>query len=377
MKKIIFTVLLLTIVLLTGCGKANETQIRKDFLKDSKNLNSYYLEGVLNLTNNDDNYQYDVEVSYAKDNYYKVVLTNNANNYRQIILRNDDGIFVVTPALNKSFKFQSEWPYNNSQSYLINSVASDLENDEDYGFTMKDEDYIFTTDVNYPNNKEFVKQNITLDKDLNLKKVEVLNENDIPLITFTVTSIDKKATFANNYFDLETISSNLEKEKEDTDRNTNCDSNNCEISERDNTATSENNTDNDVTEESENNTTETTEEKQTISEAVFPLYLPSNTSLANKEVIEINNGERVIMTFSGDKPFILVQETASKEDELTIVPTYGEPYLLVDTVGALTDISYTWTSNGIEYYIVSDVMEIDELLEVARSLNVVSTIKTK
>ena len=29
---------------------------------------------------------------------------------------------MVTPSLNKSFKFQSDWPYNNSQVYLINSI---------------------------------------------------------------------------------------------------------------------------------------------------------------------------------------------------------------------------------------------------------------
>ena len=40
-------------------------------------------------------------------------------------------------------------------------------------------------------------------------------------------------------------------------------------------------------------------------------------------------------------------------------------------------MSYTWTSNGIEYYIVSDVMATDELLEVAKSINVVSVISEK
>ena len=27
----------------------------------------------------------------------------------QIILRNEEGVFVLTPALNKSFRFQSDW----------------------------------------------------------------------------------------------------------------------------------------------------------------------------------------------------------------------------------------------------------------------------
>ena len=83
------------------------------------------------------------------------------------------------------------------------------------------------------------------------------------------------------------------------------------------------------------------------------------------------------MTFAGDNPFILVQETVTREKEFTTIPTSGSPYLLVDTVGALTNGSYTWISNGIEYYIVSDVMEQNELLEVAKSINEVPTINEK
>ena len=85
----------------------------------------------------------------------------------------------------------------------------------------------------------------------------------------------------------------------------------------------------------------------------------------------------MIMTFSGENPFILVQETVKPSKDLEIIPTYGEPFMLIDTVGSLTDTSYTWTSNGVEYYIVSDQMEKKELLEVAKSINVVSTLNQK
>ena len=64
-----------------------------------------------------------------------------------------------------------------------------------------------------------------------------------------------------------------------------------------------------------------------------------------------------------------------KEDEFTVIPTYGEPYLLIDTVGALTDNSISWSSNGIDYYLVSDVMSQDEILEVARSVNTIPVMK--
>ena len=183
-----------------------------------------------------------------------------------------------------------------------------------------------------------MKEKITLDKNLNLKEVSVLTKDNIPYIIFKVTSLDKKAIFADNYFLLETISKNLNEK---------------------------------------NTTSEDSKTTLKIDEALFPLYLPSNTSLKNRETIKTDIGERVIMTFSGDNPFILVQETVAREKEFTTIPTSGTPYLLVDTVGALTNGSYTWISNGIEYYIVSDVMEQNELLEVAKSINIVPTMNEK
>ena len=70
-----------------------------------------------------------------------------------------------------------------------------------------------------------------------------------------------------------------------------------------------------------------------------------------------------------------MEETTIKEDEFTVIPTYGEPYLLIDTVAALSNNSINWVSNGIEYYIVSDAMNQNELIEVAKSVNVISVLK--
>ena len=70
-----------------------------------------------------------------------------------------------------------------------------------------------------------------------------------------------------------------------------------------------------------------------------------------------------------------VEETTKPLEEFTVVPTYGEPFLLIDTVGALSNNSINWVSNGIEYYIVSDVMNQSELIEVAKSVNTVSVLK--
>lgn len=331
MKKVLLFIVIGLTILLTGCGKYSESDIIKDLEKKVNKLSSYKLDGDLEIVNNDEVYNYKVESSYKKDDLYKVSLTNTSNNYEQVILKNTDGIFVLTPSLNKSFKFQSDWPNSNSQIYLLQSIIDDISRDKEKEFKETKKYYIFTTDVDYPNNKKLVKQKITFDKKLNLKKVVVYNNDNTPMMTFKVTDIDYSPTFKKNNFKVNEVLKTVK--------------------------------------------TETTKETSALEDTIYPLALPEGTKLVNEEKVDKTNGNRIIMTFDGEKPFLLVEETANIEEEMTIVPTYGEPYMLIDTVGAMTENSLTWTSGGIEYYIVSDVMNQDELIEVAGSIGTLPTMK--
>ena len=375
MKKILLVTLFVTL-LLTGCSSLKDKDIRDSFIREVDGLKSYYMEGTLKLINNDDTYEYNVEVNYKKDDNYKVVMKNKSNDYEQIILKSNNEVYVINPALNKSFKFQSDWPNNNSQSYLLASVAKDLKDDNNYKFTDKDGKYVFTTKANYPNNPGYVKQNIILDRNNKLKKVEVQDENGVTYIEFDVKTVDYKAKVDDSLFDLDEITKNFTTKDEKT-KTTNEEMK--EEPKQEEMDTNTTNTEKEV--ENKNKVKEETKEEikesSKIDDNIFPLYLPSNTTLSDKEVIATKDGERVIMTFSGDNPFILVQETIKPSSTLEIIPTYGEPFMLIDTVGSLTETSYTWTSNGVEYYIVSDQMDKNEMLEVAKSINVVSTINQK
>ena len=126
---------------------------------------------------------------------------------------------------------------------------------------------------------------------------------------------------------------------------------------------------NETNEEEKNkqDNTEKTETEAKIEDIVYPMYLPVNTYLSSQDTIPTEAGERVIMTFSGDKPFLLVQETANINNITDFVS--GDPYLITDTIGAVTDYSVSWINNGIEYNVVSDTMNIDELISVAQSIS--------
>lgn len=96
MRKFLKIFFLISVCSLTlvGCGIKSADSII-DKLKDKiEKCNSYYVEGTMEIINNEDTYTYDVTVSYQKDNYYKIDLINTLNNHEQVILRNDDGVYV-------------------------------------------------------------------------------------------------------------------------------------------------------------------------------------------------------------------------------------------------------------------------------------------
>lgn len=374
-KKILFLMIFFFTLLLVGCGKYGEDDAIKDFKKKIDKADSYRVTGTLEITNNDDTYQYTVDASYKKDNNYRVSLINKSNNHEQIILKNSDGVYVVTPSLNKSFKFQSDWPKNNSQIYLLSSILNDIKNDTERKFEEKDGNYIFTTKVNYPNNTELSKQVITLDNKLNLKTIEVQNNNGITQMTMKFDNIDYNSNFNSNYFDLNSIIDNIENPDDKLKNNTKDNNDNNQTSKDKNTTTENNNNNNINDKAPDNNKDKTTEQSSAIDDIIYPLYIPTGTSLIDKEKVSKTDGERVILTFDGEKPFLLVEETSSVSDEFSIVPTLGEPYLLIDTIGALTNNSITWSSNEIDYYIVSDAMSQIELIEIASSISSIPTMK--
>jgi len=342
MKKILLSILLIFTLCLTGCGgKKDESYVMEELSKKIEKSKSYYIEGKMELINNEDIYEYDVKVSYKQGDFYKVDLTNISNNHEQVILRNEDGVYVVTPSLNKSFKFQSDWPYNNSQAYLLTSILDELKNDETKKFEETEDGYIFTTVVNYPNNQKLVKQKIYINKDIKVEKVEVLDTDNNVQIKMIFNKIDFNSQFNDNYFNLNTL-----------------------INEKENVEKDDDNVDN-----------EDTKQTATIDDIIYPMYLPINTYLTSQEKLEKEDGQRLILTFDGDSSFMLIEETISIEDEHKIIPTYGELELMGDTIAVVNDNSVNWVSNGIEYYVISDVMSKSELLNVARSISVIPVSK--
>lgn len=318
--------ILISCFLLTGCGKETKNNIIKRMNKELSNCNGYQVEAELELMNNDDVYKYDVIASYKKSDKYRVSLMNKTNNHEQVILKNGSGVYVLTPNLNKSFKFQSNWPYDNSQSYLLQSVINDLKKDSKTKMIKKDSGYVLTSKVNFKNNAKLTHQEVTIDKNYKIKKVEVLDDEENIQMKVIYKNIDLKAKFKDNYFSLD---KNMEVLKP----------------------------------------TEKTSNTSSLTEAIYPMYLPENTYLDKENVVNLENSSRIILTFSGDNPFMLVEETISKEKDMEVIPTSGDIDLFGGSIAIVDDASVSWVNGDVEYYLVSNDLSTSELLEVAKSVS--------
>ena len=358
MKKYLILITIMCLIL-TGCGSYKLEDAVNDFTKSVENSKSYKLNGTMEISSGEELFTYNIDAYFLKDDFYKVVLVNQTNNHEQVILKNKEGLYVVTPSLNKSFKFDSVWPENSSQAYLLQNLVTDIKNDNEKTLEKNEKGYVIKSKVNYPNNEELVYQKIYFDKDMNITGVEVYNKEDIIKIKVTFKSVNMKAKLKEDDFVLDDlIDTNTKTDDTNTD-NTKCTGSNCP-------------------EQKKCEGKDCDKTTSSLDSIIYPLYIPMNTHLKSSETVETAGGDRVILTFSGEKNFVLVEETSKVSNEFEVIPVFGDPLMLDKTIAALSSNSISWNAENVSYYLVSSDLSSTEMVNVAKSLgNSKTVISTK
>lgn len=333
MKK--FAVLICSIFLLCACSVNKNENIKKDFSDKLTKTNSYSLVGTMKIITDEEIFNYTLDVDYLKNNNYKVKLINTSNNHEQIILRNDGGVYVIIPSLNKSYKFDSTWPDNSSQSYLLHSINKDMNLDEKSKLTEKNNYNILKVKVNYPNNENLTYEKIYFDKNHNIKKVEVYDKNNTKRIETIFEKIDYKSNINEDNFDIEKYIKEIDEENKNKCKNEDCDKKASNI----------------------------------LDDIIYPLYLPNNTYLTSSEKIDTESGKRVILTFRGDKSFTLIEEALEIPDNFEINPVIGSPVIINDTLAVMEDNSIRWNKGNISFYLTSSDLSKTQMVQVAASIS--------
>ena len=199
---------------------------------------------------------------------------------------------------------------------------------------------------------------------MNITRVEVFNAEDVVKIKVNFKSVDLKAKLSEDDFVLDDL---IDTENTNTDANNSDSNSEC----TDETCKEENNTDNNQTCEGDNCETQT---NATLDSIIYPLYIPSDTYLSSSETVTTDTGDRVILTFSGEKNFVIVEELASASNEFEVIPVFGDPLMLNESIGALSSNSISWHVDNISYYLVSSDLTTNEMISVAASLGNSSTV---
>lgn len=319
----------LFIAMLAGCGEKTQDDVLTDLEKRLSEMTGYKAKATMTLDTGKEPQTYEVEVWYQEKHYYRVALKNNEKDQSQIILRNDDGVFVLTPALNKSFRFQSDWPTNSSQVYLYDSLIRDILMDPERSFQATEDHYVFETNTNYQN-KNLSRQQIILNKkDLSPVQVKIMNTDHDVLVQLDFSDFEWDPSFSEEDFDMERNMTGAQMSEE----------------------------------------TAMAPSPLTV---YYPMYTPDGTEFDSSQTIETENGERVILQYTGERPFTLIQEQSEVVSAASVATPMnipeGEPVDLGFTIGVLTEDSLMWTYNGVDFLLASTALDAEEMMAIARSV---------
>ncbi len=169
-------------------------------------IDDYEYEAVMTIKEKEQSVKYKMNVLYKKDDLYLVKMTNLSNNNLQIILKNKEGVFIIMPSSKKYFKFQSDWPTNSSNAYILKSLINDVANDDEATIIKTDDGYKITSDVSYKMNRNLKTQTIKLNKNTLLPtEVVVMDEALNPHITVTFGEFKTNQKIKDDVFDITNI----------------------------------------------------------------------------------------------------------------------------------------------------------------------------
>ncbi len=321
--------MLLSVLVLAACGEDSPEKVLKDLNNKWNDVKGYELDATMEIKTGNEPRVYDVNVWHTEPDFYRVKVTQQGEDVTQMIIRNEEGVFVVTPSLRKTYKFQSEWPKQNSQAYLIGALAEDLLADDKVVMEEDEKNYIFTAATRNNHKSIMPTQKIVVDKKTMLPtSVSVLNEAEEEQMLISFKNIDLGMQHKESEYAVEKFSD--DKDAKDT---------------------------------------ASADVEPTVFETHYPNLDWNNTKLIDEKTVSEDGIDRVILTFEGDKSFTLVQQPIVYEEDATL-PVFapGDPADLGFTIGAITDNSISWERDGVSFFIASDNLTKDEMMEVAASV---------
>lgn len=359
------TIMMVLSIVLAACGKKDAAGVVKDLDKVVTKLESYQGAGTMTLYTGDKPQEYKVEVWYQNPSFYRIALTNAEKDITQIVLRNEQGVYVLTPSLNKSFRFQSDWPENQGQVYLYQTLVRSILSDSSRQFVDDKESYVFEVAANY-NTHALVRQKIWLAKnDYAPKQVQVSDSQAKVVVEVKFNTFDFDAKFDNKSFDMQHNLDTAANESEGTMLEVD---ENGMLVEKVVVAEGVDGASAGIESEDLNAKQQSVPALSDPFGVIIPTYLPDGVVYKDDKIVDDHERSLVLLRYDGTYQFTLSE---LRSPDRTASLSAGEMIDLGFTVGLLTGDqlqTLTWTIDGLEFRITSDNLPVQEMVKIAASM---------
>ncbi|MDE7213813.1 MAG: hypothetical protein K2N42_04470 [Anaeroplasmataceae bacterium] len=314
MKKI-FGLILLSLLVLVGCKNKNNIDEVTRVTNYLSGLSSYSLTSKMTIQRPDKNVSVNVAVDYLSPSYYKVSFKGDNE---QLIIKNDTGVYVITPSLNKEFRFDSNWPLNSSHAYLLEAINKDIKADAEATGSQDGTDIVIECKIMHKTNQKLNKMKYTCDANFKPKKTVFLNDKNEECIV-----VD---------FDTFTPNSNLGKDNFN-----------------------------------EKKYLGVQEEKPNEEETSLTLtagYVVEGSQLASSS----KKDDTTILCYSGESAYTIIVSLVEVTDEVVAIDTYDSVEFLECGLGFINENTMKFYNGNYEITIFSNQLTVDDYINVANSI---------
>ena len=311
------------LVSFTSCKRGE--RVVQDFPTAVSSLESYKVVGKLYSMFPSGTKECMITVYYKNPDLYRVEVDNAETSDKQIVMKNKEGVHILVPTLNKTFKVKSSWPFNSSYPYLLQSLSKDLLSDEAPITIHEDETSTVEIKAKVFDNAAPSKQKIIFNNKTGFpNEVLVYDENANLITRFVFEKIEINKDINNDLFNIEKTLTSIREYYQDI-------------------------------------------VETYVRSITYPTYYPEGVKL-QEELINNKKDKTAIMKYVGETSFTIIEQYLM--DSETVVTSYvdGDIYIMGGTIALINNNTVFFGEQGVEYTIASSNMKVLEMIKMGNSL---------
>lgn len=311
----------LVIAIVAGCGAPSKDAMVGKLKAETQTLDqkNYTSTAMMTVQTDNSSQTYYVETSYEGPDKYRIALGDSNKNINQIIVKNPNGMFIVSPSLQKVFRFSGSWAQNQGHIYLYDQILQQIISSGDVKVSEKGGNYSFEMPVS-PANDVVSKEQVELTKDLKPQKVVLYDKQNQAVVLIDFKSFQTGVKFQDADFDPYKLAA------------------------------------------------KSTAKTTAVDQSEFGYILPTDTLGDKLDVAEPEEQDDYLLRYSGEHGFTLSEWRPNAGTDgmptATLVDLYGVPALQT-TAGNAKQL--VWLSNGVEFALTSSHLDDAQMQAIATS----------